>query len=178
MSTEGQGRSLKRYKVNGPCAGRDCVLAGFRFVSGECSISASAQEHDSIARVLWYYQAEEVKDDGQRNVQTDQAGSVEREGRPKGGEPASSAPESGNCVGHAQAEDIDQGRRLVPSGDGSQAGVEMLRNAVLGLDPSNDAHWTSAGRPAIAAVEAALGKPITRAQIEAALPGFVRKASS
>lgn len=52
---------------------------------------------------------------------------------------------------------------------------EKLRRAVLGLDPSDDSHWIASGKPALAAVEKAYGSTgLTRADVEAVAPGFVR----
>lgn len=47
---------------------------------------------------------------------------------------------------------------------------ELVKAAVEGLDPKNDEHWTQAGLPEVAAVKAALGADVTRAQIAAAAP--------
>jgi hypothetical protein len=45
---------------------------------------------------------------------------------------------------------------------------DLIRAAIDGLDPKNDAHWTKAGLPEVAAVKEALGADVNRAQIEAA----------
>lgn len=47
---------------------------------------------------------------------------------------------------------------------------ELIRAAIDGLDPKNDAHWTKAGLPEVAAVKEALGAEVTRAHIEAGAP--------
>lgn len=48
--------------------------------------------------------------------------------------------------------------------------AEVVRN----LDPENDAHWTQSGLPAMAAVEAVLGKAVSRADVEHAVPNWTR----
>lgn len=53
-----------------------------------------------------------------------------------------------------------------------------LAAALAALDPENDEHWTTAGKPAMAAVEALMGDvSITRAQVEDAYPDFSREAA-
>lgn len=54
---------------------------------------------------------------------------------------------------------------------------ELIKAAVDGLNPKNDDHWTQAGLPEVAAVKAALGADVTRAQIEAAAPDAKRPAA-
>ena len=56
---------------------------------------------------------------------------------------------------------------------------ERLAKAVMSLDPNNDEHWTQTGKPAMSAIEMAYGSSgITRAQVEAAAPGFTREVAS
>lgn len=50
-----------------------------------------------------------------------------------------------------------------------------LKEALLTLDPENDDLWTSTGLPSVEAVKDAMGgEGVTRADIEAAAPGFTR----
>jgi hypothetical protein len=51
-----------------------------------------------------------------------------------------------------------------------------IRDAVSGLDQKNDAHWTKAGEPAVEAVAAVVGSPLTRAQISEVAPDAKRTA--
>jgi hypothetical protein len=178
MAAVRMGRVLKRYRILGPHAGQDRVLCGRAFKGGEIAVSLSETEHASLARVLWYYQAEEVKDDGKRDVQTDQTGDVVYVGgevRPDGEGIAPSSPTAGDAEGDGTATGVDEVGRVVSGGPGPTEGVGKIRLALLSLDPTVDGHWTSAGRPSLQAVQAAVGHPVTRAQVETALPGFTRK---
>lgn len=57
-------------------------------------------------------------------------------------------------------------------------GQSPLAAALKRLDPANDEHWTADGKPKMTAVEALLGRAdVTRAQVDAALPGFNREAA-
>lgn len=112
-----------------------------------------------------------------------------------GSEPEAPAADSAAIVGEADAGAPAGGaERAAADADGHQEGVsqdagqgsseakpevnEKLRNAVLGLDPKVDANWTKDGKPAMKAVEAAYGSAgITRADVEAAAPGFNREAA-
>lgn len=175
MATGRTGRVLKRYGLKGPYAGSDVVLCGHLFRAGVAEVVATEAEHVSLARVFWYYQAEEIVDDGKRDVQTDQAGDVGGEVRPEGEGSSSGEAAGGDAGANGTAKAGDTGRGLVSGGDGQTESVGLLRMALLGLDPSMDAHWTPAGKPSLKAIEASYGKPVTRAQVEAALPGLNRK---
>lgn len=61
-------------------------------------------------------------------------------------------------------------------GGGADTAAERLVEAIKKLDHANDDHWTQAGKPAIAAVEKLYGSnELTRASIEAAVPGWDRE---
>lgn len=66
-----------------------------------------------------------------------------------------------------------------PQGDGGQqpAKPETVADALKLLDASNDEHWTSRGIPSVDAVSASLGRAVTRAEIEEAIPDFNRTAA-
>ena len=52
-----------------------------------------------------------------------------------------------------------------------------VKEAVNGLDHADDAHWTAAGLPSTDAVTDLAGVKVTRADIDAAVPGFNRAAA-
>lgn len=49
-----------------------------------------------------------------------------------------------------------------------------IREALKGLDPANDDHWTSDGLPRVDVVAEAVGAPVTRKQITDAVPDLIR----
>lgn len=51
---------------------------------------------------------------------------------------------------------------------------EHIKAALGELDPANDAHWTSDGKPAMDAVNALLTAAITRKRLDEVAPEFVR----
>ena len=57
-----------------------------------------------------------------------------------------------------------------PAGDDITAAIDLL-------DPANDEHSTNAGLPAVDAVSALVGRTVTRAEINAAAPDFMRPAA-
>lgn len=64
------------------------------------------------------------------------------------------------------------GGAAAPAGEAASAGDIV---AAIGLlDAKNDAHWTGAGLPAVAAVAELAGKTVTREAIEAAAPDAKR----
>lgn len=176
MAARPQGRILKRYRLKGPYAGADCVLCGYLFRAGELEVSLLESEHESLARVLWFYQAEEVTEDGKRDVSTDEARDLGSETRPGGEGVAAGAPGDHDRDGSGQAQGVDEGGRLVSGRDGPQESLdERIRAAVASLDGGTDLHWTSAGKPSLQVVSDAVGITVTRAQVQAAAPGIVRK---
>ena len=116
------------------------------------------------------------------------AGTSEGDGnaRPDGSE-ASAGDEAGDGEGD---DDAATGSAERPAGgDGSPPVVtdpepvaetnEKLRRAILTLSPDLDSNWTASGLPAMTAVERAYGSTaITRADVEAAHPGYTRAAAS
>ena len=61
------------------------------------------------------------------------------------------------------------------AGDATRDGSRAIVEALTKLDPADDANWTAEGKPKMAALEVLLGRTdITRAQVEAAAPGFTR----
>lgn len=65
--------------------------------------------------------------------------------------------------------------RIRTTGDGHKN--SGIAEAIGKLDPKNDEHWTANRRPRIDALVAMTGTPdITRAQIDNAVPGFLRPA--
>ena len=61
------------------------------------------------------------------------------------------------------------------AGDATRDGSRAIVEALTKLDPADDANWTADGKPKMAALEVLLGRTdITRAQVEAAAPGFTR----
>lgn len=49
-----------------------------------------------------------------------------------------------------------------------------IATAVRMLDPDNDAHWTKDHKPQVDDVSALVGRRITRQEIDAAAPGYLR----
>lgn len=52
-----------------------------------------------------------------------------------------------------------------------------IKAALAKLDPANDTHWTSDGKPAMAALNVLLPAEITRARLEGVAPDFARPPS-
>jgi len=88
------------------------------------------------------------------------------------GAPGQTEPDaSGNGLPDPRPDDGTQAQ-----GQDAAQTLTKLAKAVMSLDPDNDEHWTGAGLPAMAAVEAAYGSTdITRKQVEAELPNWNRE---
>lgn len=55
--------------------------------------------------------------------------------------------------------------------------TNLIKNALLKLDPANDDHWTDDGLPRIDVVTEFAGKSVKRAEINKAFPNFSRQDS-
>lgn len=85
---------------------------------------------------------------------------------------------AGMDLGDYVKKEFGDGREQ-PQDDGGQQPTkpETVVEALKLLDASNDEHWTSRGVPSVDAVSASLGRAVTRAEIEEALPDFNRTAA-
>lgn len=156
-------------------------LTNYAFTDGEITVEGSDHDVAAVSRALALnFQAlpkgspeleaklKELEDgdlvhaggdlsNGEANLQ---GGAGAAEVQPGAGDGGADA---GGTTGEAGAGDATR--------DGSRAIVEALSQ----LDPANDDHWNADGKPKMAALEAVLGRTdVTRAQVEAAAPGFTR----
>lgn len=82
-------------------------------------------------------------------------------------------PDADNGGGAAEPEAGEAG-----AGDANGDGQSPIVSALKRLDPADDEHWTADGKPKMSALEALMGRAdITRAQVDAAAPGFNREAA-
>jgi hypothetical protein len=174
----------KTYRLEGHFSGRTVKLGGFQFTDGHLTANLKTpDEHNLLGRFLAQWGAKEHN--GQCSLSNDgtQTGpsAVGSEGdKPPAGREATDGE-------GATPSDSEHPRQiLVSEGDGQAEGVTTvedirftkLREAVLSLDPEVDADWTQGGKPALAAVERALGSSgITRAQVESVCPKYIRPAA-
>jgi hypothetical protein len=116
-----------------------------------------AAKQEEVARARQVHEHGEVRD-GEGDLQGG-AG----EGSEVTTDPGNGGADDAATTGEAGAGDATR--------DGSRAIVEALSK----LDPADDNAWTADGKPKMAALEVLLGRTdITRAQVEAAAPGFSR----
>jgi hypothetical protein len=168
----------------GAFKGQTVNLRGYKFVNGELPLVGTLVQNEGLIRYMEIcYQAELVAtpqeiDDGERDLQTQaQPGRPEAlrsDIRPDGNQPSEKTADVRG--GHAPAEAGTTGS--VADGDGHEdTGLHsQIRKALTSLDQSNDAHWTRDGKPSCDAVASLMNSGnVTRAQIEAASPGFRRK---
>lgn len=176
----------------------DTALVG-RFI--ERNWQAFPEGHE---RVLADVKAAQEKANGQRNLQKDPLkdkqspvpgdlqpggeGSEAGDPAPDGEEPAGAEGGDAGGIpdgdGHEESltKDEDPEQDQSPAEDAKQEGPELnekLQRAILALDSENDQHWTKDGKPAMTAVEGIYGSTaITRAQVEAAYPGYNRSVAA
>lgn len=139
----------------GPNANKTKTLNGVHFVDGVAEVPSNAAGLlKSLAR---YYQAFVV-----------------------------GSPELAEAQKKMEAEDRERITKMVEAGNKQKQAEpnkepppppdnEKLMNAVLAIDPEIDDNWTEDGLPTMAAVEKAYGAgDVTRADVDAVLPGFTR----
>lgn len=196
---------IKRvFILAGHFAGKTVQLGDYSFVDGRCEIIADPTTVELHARALernWQALSEGDPRIAELNAAYKEAhANVQREVSEGSPGPAGQADVLGNGVGSAASADSDPvvvgsdaGAATGEAGSGAEAGNgspegvtepkapvnEKLARAIASLDPANDTHWTADGRPAMKAVEAAYGaSDVTRADVDAAAPGFLRPAAT
>lgn len=93
-----------------------------------------------------------------------------------GDQPGGQGPETVPADNGSPADDAASDRTSdLPEGDGHEdARVHRIKEALTGLDVTNDEHWTNDGKPAVQAVSIILDEQVSRADVDAAAPGFTR----
>lgn len=177
---------LRHYRLVGHFAGRTVKFGDIQFTDGVLRAELTPEQHELLARHISQWGAKEY--DGKCNVQADGSGEVgsslgpEGEGATPSGQAAdSSQPAGGGAVDPPNSGTNPPPQGVVPQGDRQEEGMtdpgqQKLLRAVMSLDHGVDADWTKGGKPALPAVERALGYGgVTRAQVEAVCPGLVRR---
>lgn len=196
--------SISRTVVlTGSLKGQTTTLRGlYPFVDGEMTITGIPEdvqrEVQNLERnfnvVLKGHEPKE-KEDGERDLHTgsgksngpsDVQSNLQSDGAGAGAATANNG--SSAAAGHSGSAGV------LPSGDGQQALLKVsegdeaktkgdgkavkndkLKRAIESLDPKDDSNWIASGKPALAAVEKVYGSSgVTRADVDAAAPGFVR----
>lgn len=171
------------FVLTPPLEGKTLRLGDYGFQEGRCTITAPADQMALHARFLernWQaypegHEALKEKPNGQRDLQPNPEG-AQGDLQPEGaGAPSGDGSDAGQ--GDAGGETGNQAGGLAPEGDGQAPELnEKLRKAVMTLDPVDDSHWTKDGKPAMTAVEKLYGSSgLTRADVDAAAPGFNRE---
>jgi hypothetical protein len=172
-----KNQTVKRYVLKGHFQGRTVMLGGFSFVEGALLAQLSEEDHVKLARHLSQWSAE--VDDGECSAQEDSTRAVDSNLQPNGEGPAAggqtddgskpASTPSGNTDGRLGAQGDRQTEELNPT-------LRRIREAVLGLDPAVAGNWTRDGKPALPAVERAVGfAGLTRAQLDAVCGGYTLK---
>lgn len=181
--------------LTGARAGKTCILAKRRFVNGKLVLRGDPKDYAGTIKYFGRtYKAfpehskqleEAVKaygecntpaetEHGQRdavpsNVSPGRAGTSEIPANVSGGHDDAKTDDGTKHSARGGPSDTGNGN------DGAQESAR-LQAALDSLDHKNDEHWTSAGLPQLQAVEASVGKPVSRKTVAAARPDFVRQA--
>lgn len=191
------GIITRRLTLVGAHEGKTIVLkAGtkeYEFTDGHMEVTGPSGDVDNLTKYLQRcYQAfpdpsrelDEARARNKEEADADEAdadeaaqgdehpgGTDDAEGG-AGAEPAQQ-PEPDNGGGAAEPEAGEAG-----AGDADGDGQSPIVAALNRLDPADDEHWTADGKPKMAALEVLMGRAdITRAQVDAAAPGFNREAA-
>lgn len=169
---------MRRLRLTGIHEGKTMVLRGVRFVDGVATPHCSEDDFKGLLKYL--HRCDGVIEDhgrSQDHVQHEErpVQDGDREVHQEG-----SSSEAPSDDGPADA-DPDPGEEgLSSDGDGPGADPDLtflgrVAQAVMRLDPADDEHWTSDGRPRVDAVAEMLpDEQISRKDLDDAAPGFVR----
>lgn len=180
------------YSLKGHYQGKTIVLGGFQFIRGVLVASlADADQHDLLAHFIAQWGATEDKD-GQRDIPvsptgdatdplgnsgTDPAIDVQPDGRRPAVDSAGAVSDGATGTAAKSAQPVLDAPRGGPE-ESVDPAVVNLRKAIFALDPAVKDDWTTAGKPALAAIERRMGYGgVTRAQVDAVAPGYNRVAA-
>jgi len=171
----------------GHYAGRDCILAGVRFIEGKAELRGEMQDVLSVARYLGKcYQAlpensdefEKAMEDPrmvniygeQKSSKDSSADQDEDVSRKSTGSTGDKPTEEDSAVVSGSDKTSVAGSVSVSDRGGHEdsrlSDSSTLGAAIYGLDPDDDDNWTQDGYPAVAAVAAAARRAgVTRADI-------------
>ena len=157
-------------------------LTEYHFTDGEITLEGSDQNVDALTRALGLsFQAlpkgspeleallKEIADANQVHEGGD-LGNGEGDIQGGAGQGSEVTTDPGNGGADDAATTGEAG-----AGDATRDGSRAIVEALTKLDAADDSHWNADGKPKMAALEVLLGRTdITRAQVEAAAPGFSR----
>lgn len=178
----------KYIQLVGPLASHSGVLNGIRFERGVHRFRGPMAQAEGLIRYCQRCWQATVHDNDPRESShgVSQVPSPEAEGLQRGapegrGQPADGAAEErrGDAGDEAgPAEDVPSSPDSAGSAEPVADVDHRLLAAIDALDPEQDEHWTTSGKPAMAAVEALYGSAgITRRNVEEARPGYDRDAA-
>jgi hypothetical protein len=177
--------AAKTLALVGAYAGQTVTLSlgltNYTFTDGEITLEGSDHDVEAVSRALALnFQAlpkgspeleaklKELADGDQVHTGGD-LGNGEAN-LPGGAGPGAIDPGAGNGGADAGAQTGEAG-----AGDATRDGSRAIVEALSKLDAADDSHWNADGKPKMSALEAILGRTdVTRAQVEAAAPGFTR----
>ena len=192
----------RKLILTGAHAGKTIQLGNFQFVNGATVVEGAA--NDVEGKCTYLGRCYKAWPDGSLELQHFQRLDQEREAKRHGAGKANETAQQGHTgalPGGVQSDGRgsppippDNGQGAAPDSSGAAGSVSngngqqdagdsdtgwrtgRLGEAVRGLDPDNDEHWTADGRPRMDAVEAAFGSAdVNRVDVQQAAPGFDRE---
>lgn len=170
--------------LTGGRAGQTVNLKGHQFVDGKIALHGSSPDVESLTHwmaVNWaaYPEGSEEAEaaNGELNIQEDSKPD-EKHALLSGDEPGGEGTPPGDSPDGGRSDGPDRGKTdgSIPEGNGHQdPRMDRIKEALNQLDAMDEAHWTTTGEPAMAAVEAFLGEKITRAELKDVAPDFNRE---
>jgi len=163
-------------KLTGALARTSPLLAGVQFKHGHAVLSGQPHE---VGYLLTYLQRCHGVVESSDAHAVDQAHG-HRKADGNGGVHAAPVAQAVVVTANDGAAPVSAGRP--PDGGSGQGATyavsEKLRKAIQELDPATDEHWTGTGKPMLNAIEKFYGSSgVTRADVQAALPGYDREAA-
>lgn len=187
--------------LTGAYAGKTIVLNGTKFVGGKHTLIGNIGKFEHLIKYFAYYggylegsdelQAAQKRDAANgKDVSQESKGSGE--GADSARQPAAADVPNGDGPDgdstHSESESLREENTTMAGGDNVTGGshtvtethpkVLKLRRVLMALDPKDDSQWNEAGLPKLSAVEKGYGAAdVTRADLEAAIPGWDREAA-
>lgn len=192
------GITTRKLSLVGDLDGQTVTLrAGgseYEFIDGSLEVTGPSADVDNLSKYLqrcWqaYPDPSRELDEARAAIErgTDAAEADEDEPKAGDGDPGGTENNEGGAGDPApEPEGTDEGDSdaqpepgaAEPGRPGEGDGQSPINQALSRLDPEDDEAWTADGKPKMSAIEAAMGRSdVTRAQVDAAAPGFDRDAA-
>lgn len=167
------GTTTAKFKLIGPHEGKTLDVNGHSFVDGEYEFQGQPAQITILKKIFAHYGAYEY--DSPEAHEAAEAFALAELGRELGTDTggAGAGTDTGN-TNHVESTLTSLGQAGLNTSLPEAAPKPSLGDAIGGLDPENDAHWTSNNLPSLDHLTEVTGAKVSRGEVEAIADGYTR----